>query len=634
MVSTCVRSTLLLVLLVINTSVYGIDPLLDPKDTNDPARVIERAQALLNAARANQNSYPGQSLLYARNALKLAEFGKDARTTHEALAQLRELHFRSGSQDEFMRYCIRCIELAEELGDARDMGLDLQWLGRAHLMMGDTRHAVESCRRSLYVIQQTEDSLLVAQARTRLIVTLIEAERYDEVMKEGHMAQMAFAALQDTVGEALVWARMGSALVRSDKFADALPLLYTAERMLGDHPDTEDRITLLRDLAEAHFGTGSLGKASELLEQAKELSLRTGKIHLQPSLFALCSKIDEGMGEFSEALECQRMYTQLTDSLFDQRMAVRMAGMQTLYEVNSKERANMQLRDRNTLNEAMIRSERRRNQVLLILTGSLVALLIIMALTTRRYLKALRWIRMKNQVIGEQSEEIHAKNLELERQNLRLAESLISEEEKELLLKEIHHRVKNNLQIVNSLLHMQGISASDEGLNELLEEAQGRIRSMAMVHEHMYRTGDLKQVDVGVYLKVLVEHTMKSLGLKPRVTLELNTASLSFPIDTLVPLSLLINELITNSAKHVFHDTKPGTIRLSMQRLGDRYALRYSDTGPGVEQERFFNGDSFGSQLVRTLAEQLNGTLELRNGTEMETVLNFRSETPRLRVAS
>ena len=157
---------------------------------------------------------------------------------------------------------------------------------------------------------------------------------------------------------------------------------------------------------------------------------------------------------------------------------------------------------------------------------------------------------------------------------------------------------------------------------------------MAMVHEHMYRTGDLKQVDVGVYLKVLVEHTMKSLGLKPRVTLELNTTSLSFPIDTLVPLSLLINELITNSAKHVFHDTKPGTLRLSMQRLGDRYALRYSDTGPGVEQERFFNGDSFGSQLVRTLAEQLNGTLELRNGTEMETVLNFRSETPRLRVAS
>ncbi|MCB0811415.1 MAG: sensor histidine kinase, partial [Flavobacteriales bacterium] len=215
--------------------------------------------------------------------------------------------------------------------------------------------------------------------------------------------------------------------------------------------------------------------------------------------------------------------------------------------------------------------------------------------------------------------------------------SIVSEEQKELQLKEIHHRVKNNLQIVNTLLRLQGAYVGEDGTNDLLEEAQNRIRSMALVHEHMYRSGDLREVDVREFLEVLVDAMLSAFGLEEHVRTLIQAERLRFSIDTLVPLSLLINELITNSAKHAFHRRREGFLSIQLKRAGHGFELVYHDDGPGMEQERFFHERSFGNQLVSSLAEQLNGQIGLEHADHTRVVLQFEPDevvAGRLKAAS
>ncbi|MCB0922815.1 MAG: sensor histidine kinase, partial [Actinobacteria bacterium] len=215
-----------------------------------------------------------------------------------------------------------------------------------------------------------------------------------------------------------------------------------------------------------------------------------------------------------------------------------------------KEQANRRLQEKNDLNEERITAQNARSELLLTLLAVASVLVLVLGASFWNNYRVVRRLRLKNQVIRRQSDEIHAKNMELERNNLRLAESIVSEEQKELQLKEIHHRVKNNLQIVNTLLRLQGMHASSMDTADLLEEAQNRIRSMALVHEHMYRSGDLREVDARTFIEVLVGSVLNSFGLEDRIRALVQADRTEFSMDTLVPLSLLINELITNSAKH------------------------------------------------------------------------------------
>lgn len=198
--------------------------------------------------------------------------------------------------------------------------------------------------------------------------------------------------------------------------------------------------------------------------------------------------------------------------------------------------------------------------------------------------------------------------------------------EKELLLKEIHHRVKNNLQIVSTLLDLQSGFTEDRGALAMFAESRGRVKSMALVHERLYKSHDVARVDFAEYARQLAADLFRAYRASDEdVRLEVAVTAPPLPLDVAIPCGLLLNELMSNCFKHAFADGRAGTLRVALAAAADARELVVADDGPGLPPGfDFRNSTSFGLQLVCTLVEQLGGTIEVR-GPGTAFVVRFRT---------
>ncbi len=187
--------------------------------------------------------------------------------------------------------------------------------------------------------------------------------------------------------------------------------------------------------------------------------------------------------------------------------------------------------------------------------------------------------------------------------------------EKEVLLKEIHHRVKNNLQIVSSLLNLQQSSIEGEKTLEVFKESQNRIKSMALIHEKLYQSEDLTKIDFPEYIRSLVYYLFKSYAVDyASITHIINVEEVFFDIDISIPCGLIINELISNSLKYAFPDGRKGEIKIDLYTEGEKSILKISDNGIGLpEGVNFKNTETLGLRLVNILVNQIDGKMELNN---------------------
>lgn len=195
--------------------------------------------------------------------------------------------------------------------------------------------------------------------------------------------------------------------------------------------------------------------------------------------------------------------------------------------------------------------------------------------------------------------------------------------EKEVLLREIHHRVKNNLQIISSLLNLQSRHIEDESALNMFRESRNRVRSMALVHEKLYRSDDLAGVDFCEYVRSLGSHLFMAYGINSKsIELDVDVKDVFLDINTSIPCGLIINELISNSLKHAFKDRRRGKIRVVLEsRNSNKFRLVVSDDGVGIPKSLdMAKTDSLGLQLVTMLIEQLQGKLAIdrNNGTSFE----------------
>jgi two-component sensor histidine kinase/HAMP domain-containing protein len=208
---------------------------------------------------------------------------------------------------------------------------------------------------------------------------------------------------------------------------------------------------------------------------------------------------------------------------------------------------------------------------------------------------------------NEQTMALQAEKAKLEQANERIL----------VLIKEMHHRVKNNLQVIASLLRLQAATFSDERLANAFDQSQSRVTSMALIHEKLYQGDELATLDVGQYIQELFAELVQVNDVRDRIQCRTHIDNdLAFDLHTMVPLGLLLNELISNSFKHAFKGRTSGTVKLAITSLKDgSYDLIYTDDGVGIPLEKIQpTGSTLGVSLIESLVEQLNGRMTVEGG--------------------
>ena len=279
---------------------------------------------------------------------------------------------------------------------------------------------------------------------------------------------------------------------------------------------------------------------------------------------------------YKDALSAFEEYDRLKNEIFTAESDQRISQIQAEFDVAGKE-------DTIELQGITIKRQRIR-QTLIIVFASLLFILLLLI-----------YIAYQN---------IRKKRIQLQKQNL----------EKEFLLKEIHHRVKNNLGIVTSLLELQSAQIDDPKVKGAMQESQNRVYSMSMIHQRLYQGKNLATVEMKDYFLNLGQNILDSFGAADRVNLEFEMEAIELDVDTAIPLGLIVNELLTNSLKYAFPNNRKGNIIISLQKISTEILLlKVADDGVGEQEENLNIGTGFGTQLIKLLIQQLDGEMKFQS---------------------
>lgn len=327
----------------------------------------------------------------------------------------------------------------------------------------------------------------------------------------------------------------------------------------------------------------------------------------------LLYKTDSINGNYKGALAHFQDYKRISDSVHGVSKNEQIEELKIEYETKNKEQKIKLLNNQSALQESQLQKSKLLNNVSI---GSLILLLIIIGLLYSRY-------RLKQR----NHNKLEIKEREINQKNINLRHLL---DEKEWLLKEVHHRVKNNLQTVISLLSSQAAYLNNDMALSAIKNSQHRIHSMSLIHQKLYKSDHIATINMPGYIKDLVEYLKDSFSTGQRIRFEIRVEQLELDVAQAIPIGLILNEAITNSIKYAFPDNGTGVISVVLEKAeGDHYLLVISDNGIGIDTALpHTKTDSFGMSLIKGLSEDLEGKFAMENNNGTILKLEFKPEHP------
>ncbi|MCP4437794.1 MAG: tetratricopeptide repeat protein [Aureispira sp.] len=403
---------------------------------------------------------------------------------------------------------------------------------------------------------------------------------------------------------------------------EALELALNSEQLLLQIRDKQELINALRVKGAIYNSLGAHLKAKQACINSQSLNEKTGqKADAMKICFCLFQAY-EGIKQLDSAIHYLQTYNGLKDSLmnFSISREITQIEYQKKYDLKVFSDSLVTL---NKLTQLDLEHEKEAAQQQRILTISIgLAILILLVLL---FVSTLYFFNKKKR------EELMLKNELIEEQKSSIKGSL---EEKEVLLKEIHHRVKNNLQIILGLLELQSNTMVESDATRALSEGKSRVKSMALIHQKLYQTDDIAVVDVYDYLKDLILYIKGLYPLKKDVIIDVDVKNIRLDIDTVIPLALILNEMLSNSFKYAFEDTLVPKISVSIKALQEvEYQLVYADNGKGLPVDLDIRKlKSLGLKLIKRLVQQLFGRFKLINEDGLQFRITFKDTALRKEV--
>ena len=468
-------------------------------------------------------------------------------------------------------------------GVDKTIGNLLNNIGVIYRITNQTEEAIEIYQRGLTIYNSNKDSFMIMTAHQNIGVAytyqnnldsaIYHLDRSNEILEITNNRQ-ELPSLLNAFAEA--YYNCGQDYDNARKYviqAEKIGLEFGNQEYLS-------KIYLLK--SEIESGDNKINAAIEALVKGFKIIDSTDRQDIKLDFYQQAATVYDQSGDEGRSLEYLKNYMALYKDVQATEKLKAIADAQKKYESIEKEKEIDRLRYEEELSSLRVS----RQRWLLVLAG--LSLLVLSYLMYRMF---------------RQNEEIQQKN------------GIISKSlaEKEILLKEIHHRVKNNLQFISALLGLQTDHISDQVALDALQEGQDRVQSMALIHQDLYQRDDLTSVSVKDYFVKLTEGLFDSYNIHPdNISLQLFVADLDLDVDTVIPIGLIVNELVSNCLKYAFSIGEKGVISVSLQEIDDRLILTVSDNGKGITQTEIDNlGDSLGYKLIQALSAQLNGSYQI-----------------------
>jgi two-component system, sensor histidine kinase PdtaS len=491
-------------------------------------------------------------------------------------------------EDEGLKLLLKALRIAEHNKDQMMLGRINYQLAIIYQFKGEKEKEYQALLTSKAYLKSAQNFFYLADVHSHLGNYHLRSSNLDSAVYYAKEGLSFFEAQKLPEETSISYGTLGNVAMQKQNYEEAIAYFKQALENF-DIEETQSYAGFLFNIGIAYNKTGNTKSALDYMERAlvirKKLKIAAD---LRESYQGLAETYQR-IGDYKNAFENLTLFQAYNDSVFNETKNKQLAEIETLYETEKKDKAISDLEQEKELQN--LRADKQQAQIYLGAAG----LVILLGVSGLFYRQAT--LRKKH------NQELEIKNTEIAKQNA----------ERELLLKEIHHRVKNNLQIISSLLSMQTRGLKDEKMKDAMKESQSRVKTMALIHEKLYQYENLSKINMQEYIQQLSDFLTQTYRSDKDIKITIDAADVNLDMDMAVPLGLITNELLSNSLKYAFENQDRGEITISFsQKVPGSYALLIKDSGKGLDENLDIeNAKSLGLKLVKTLTRQINGQLKI-----------------------
>lgn len=537
-----------------------------------------------------------------------------------------EVHKFAGNNDKALEVYQLALEQYrnQKYKDVKGEVVLMNSIAGLYRILKEYDRAVDYYKDALTLLKETNNKELEGLIHLNMGGVCLDREQYEEALDYYQQALAFYEAIQHPTGLSRVYRALGNIYQKLNNSPLAIDYYTKATIVLAskknlDYGDVSKKLAGLYYQLYIQQKTNKRSSALKHLNKAESFALESiaspaANVEASLGRYKILQTIYQATGKYKEGLEVASKVIELSDSLFEQTKIKTVLDLETQYQTEKKEF------DIKILNqEKVLQLAENKQQRILLYGGSALLIVLILLLGLLYWFfwqkrKANARLAANNKLIVEQKKLVEKQH-----------------KEKELLLKEIHHRVKNNLQIISSLLDLQSNKVNDEHALLAIADGQARVQSMALIHHKLYQHDNIATVNFKDYASQLFHQIMATLSTyKPKLILEADE-NLAFDIDTAIPLGLILNELLTNSCKYAFDGKKDAILTIKIDALEEGvYQLEVADNGAGLPAEfNFQKTKSLGLRLVRRLSKQLLGKAYYKNDNGAHFYIQFKDTAQR-----
>jgi len=532
-------------------------------------------------------------------SLAIKEAINDQKGIASIYNNIGSIHDQKGNSSKALSYYLKSLKIRETLNDKKGLSISLNNVGQIYYNQGDIDKALHYFQKSLTINPNAKNGYAKAAILNNIGIIYQKNNNIPLALKYFNESMVIKEEIGDKKGIVISLNSIGGVYRDQQKYKQAFEYFKNSLTLSKEINNKEGLAISLNNSGIVYFITGKLTKAKSNCQESLSIAEELKNPALIRDATLILTKIYKKENNWKEALKMHELYLLMRDSVSNKEIEKDVIRQKATYDLDIKEQEITLLSTKNEVQELKLI----KNRALIALFAIAFGLVTILVLLVFRGNKKKKVIY---KLLKKQKEDITKKN-----------------EEKTVLLKEIHHRVKNNLQVVNSLLKFQSREIEDEKIIDMFNKAQKRVLSMAMLHEKLYRSDDLKNINIKDHLTVLIEDLIKNYAVDKIITLEIEIDEISnIGIETLTSLGLIISELITNSLKHAFINKNDGTVMVSLKQLSMKYVLIIGDNGVGFVPKKESGG--LGTKLTQIFTKQLGGTITKLN--ESGTVFKIEFE--------